>query len=335
VTPRCGRDGAPGRAGGPGRSRGGRAGGGRARGHRGRARSTLARRRPGSGPGQGVERRRSSPVRPRWSPTTIRPRSVASSRPARSATASSGSRRGARPTATHGRRSVRPSSGEMNGSARVRPSSLAGTVGSRKGRLSCTGPAGAPRPMVAPTARATDDRQCGTASGRSSATPSSWNHRRLRPNRWSWSIAWFAPVSRSSGGRSAVSSSSGTAPASASTTAGWRFATAEPEVTRTAAGRPVTRPSPTARNPADRSSTSTWRRRRGSSWSVIASAADRDPGARTASVTPQRASSSTSTSARAWDGFCARTRAPQSARWAEAAARRSSSPTAVSGSGVA
>ena len=38
------------------------------------------------------------------------------------------------------------------------------------------------------------------------------------------------------------------------------------------------RASPTARNPADRSSTSTCRRKRGSSWSAIASAADRDPG---------------------------------------------------------
>ncbi len=152
-------------------------------------------------------------------------------------------------TATHGRRSLRPSVGAANGSADVRPSSLAGTVGSRNGRFRCTGPGGAPSPTAAATARATTERQCGGASSRSSATPTSQNQRTLPPNRWSWSMAWLAPVPRSSGGRSAVSRSSGTPPVSASMTAGCRFATAEPEVTTTAAGRPLPRPRPIARKP--------------------------------------------------------------------------------------
>ena len=43
-------------------------------------------------------------------------------------------------------------------------------------------------------------------------------------------VAWFAPTPRSSGGRSAVSSSSGTPEWNASMAAGSRFATAVPEV---------------------------------------------------------------------------------------------------------
>ena len=39
-------------------------------------------------------------------------------------------------------------------------------------------------------------------------------------------MVWFAPVPRSSGGRSAVSSSSGTPDSSASITAGWKLAAA-------------------------------------------------------------------------------------------------------------
>ena len=45
------------------------------------------------------------------------------------------------------------------------------------------------------------------------------NHRKLRPRRWTWSMHWFAPVSRSSGGRSAVRRISGTQSCIASTTA--------------------------------------------------------------------------------------------------------------------
>lgn len=51
-----------------------------------------------------------------------------------------------------------------------------------------------------------------------------------------WSMVWFAPVSRSSPGRSAVSSSSGTPAWLASTTAGSRLATAVPDDVTTQAG---------------------------------------------------------------------------------------------------
>eukprot|EP00983_Pelagomonas_calceolata_P076649 1153509-Pelagomonas_calceolata.AAC.1 len=45
-----------------------------------------------------------------------------------------------------------------------------------------------------------------------------------------WSMVWLAPVSRSSPGRSAVTSSRGTPDSDASTTAGSRLATAVPEL---------------------------------------------------------------------------------------------------------
>ena len=70
----------------------------------------------------------------------------------------------------------------------------------------------------------------------------------------SWSIACPAPTSRSSGGRSAVSTISGTRASRASTTAGSRFAAAVPEVQVTATGRPVAFAIPSATKPAERSS---------------------------------------------------------------------------------
>ena len=91
-------------------------------------------------------------------------------------------------------------------------------------------------------------------------------HRGCRPRRTSapprrrasiWSIVWPAPIPRSSGGRSAVSTISGTPASSASTTAGCRLAAAEPEVQRTAAGTPVARAVPRAKKPALRSSSIT------------------------------------------------------------------------------
>ena len=105
------------------------------------------------------------------------------------------------------------------------------------------------------------------------------------------------PVSRSSGGRSAVHTSSGTRACDASTTAGWKFAAAVPEVHNTTAGRPLARPSPSARNAAERSSSTTCTRSRSSRARASASGADREPGATTASVTPARAHSSTSVAA--------------------------------------
>src|SRR5688572_16653700 len=106
-------------------------------------------------------------------------------------------------------------------------------------------------------------------------------------------------MSRSSGGRSAVRTISGTPASSASTTAGWRLAAADPDVQRTAAGTPLDRAVPSAKNPALRSSSSTvtsiagWRHR------ATASGVEREPGESTARLTPQRASSSTNAEARA------------------------------------
>ena len=79
-------------------------------------------------------------------------------------------------------------------------------------------------------------------------------------------MACGALTSRSSGGRSAVQASSGTPARSASTTAGCSSAVAVPLVVSTTAGRPVARPSPSARNPPERSSCCTWRRTPG--WSA-------------------------------------------------------------------
>ena len=63
-----------------------------------------------------------------------------------------------------------------------------------------------------------------------------------------------APTSRSSGGRSAVSTTSGTRASHASITAGARFAAAVPDVTATATGRQAAFAAPTAKNPEQRSS---------------------------------------------------------------------------------
>ena len=73
-------------------------------------------------------------------------------------------------------------------------------------------------------------------------------------------MVWGAPTSRSSGGRSAVTTSSGTRSRSASTTAGCSSAAAVPLVVSTTAGRPVARPSPSAMNAPERSSWCTWTR---------------------------------------------------------------------------
>ena len=80
------------------------------------------------------------------------------------------------------------------------------------------------------------------------------NHFAARPNRWAWSIAWGAPRSRSSAGRSAVSSTSGTRDSCASTTAGANSTTAVPDVATSTTGRRDVRAIPSAKNPAARSS---------------------------------------------------------------------------------
>ena len=116
----------------------------------------------------------------------------------------------------------------------------------------------------------------------------------------SWSIVWPAPIPRSSGGRSAVSTISGTADSSASQTAGWKLAAAVPEVQSIATGAPLAWAAPSAKKAAERSSTITvdldlrLRAR-----APRASGVEREPGERTAWRSPQRASSSTKAEARA------------------------------------
>jgi hypothetical protein len=179
-----------------------------------------------------------------------------------------------------------------------------GTSGSRNATLRWTGPGRPPlAPAAAAQARQASDRQYPFMPGRASGTPVSQNHRTAPPYSLSWSMAWLAPVPRSSGGRSAVSTSNGTAASPASTTGACRLAAAVPEVQTTATGRPLALASPRAQNPAERSSIRTCTRTRGCSQKASASGALRDPGAITASASPHRASSSASVAANAVAGF--------------------------------
>ncbi len=133
-----------------------------------------------------------------------------------------------------------PPSGRPGGRIDARP-----TSGSRKARSRCTGPGEVPPPpRASASARAARALHPGAEAG--SGTPGAWNQRTARPKRWAWSIVWGAPTSSSSGGRLAVSASSGTPAWWASTTAGCSSAAAVPLVVSTIAGRPVADPSPRA-----------------------------------------------------------------------------------------
>ena len=114
------------------------------------------------------------------------------------------------------------------------------------------------------------------------------------PNRCVWSIVWGAATSRSSGGRSAVQTTSGTSAWCASTTAAWSSAAAVPLVHTTSAGRPVARPTPSAANEHDRSSWNTCSASSGRSASARASGVEREPGASMTWRTPARTASSAS-----------------------------------------
>src|SRR5690606_4834304 len=189
------------------------------------------------------------------------------------------------------------------------PRSRSGASGSRNPTFRCTGPGRSPSPpRAAPQARSTRARcaACVPAYDPGHGAGRSCSHRVAPAKRPGCTVVWLAPVPRSSSGRSADSTMSGTAPWCASSTAGCRLATAVPEVVITTAGRRLTFASPRARKPADRSSTRTCRRRRparSACCTAYASGAERDPGARTTSRTPHRTSSSTSTVARAVEGF--------------------------------
>jgi hypothetical protein len=112
--------------------------------------------------------------------------------------------------------------------------------------------------------------------------PTSTNQFTALPKSLTWSIDWPAPTSRSSGGRSAVSTISGTRASRASITAGCRLAAAVPEVQVTATGRPVAFAMPSAKKPAQRSSSTDTASSSGRPASVSASGALREPGQVTA-----------------------------------------------------
>src|SRR4051795_1141938 len=113
-------------------------------------------------------------------------------------------------------------------------------------------------------------------------------------------MACPAPTSRSSAGRSAVSTSSGTPASSASTTAGRKLPAAVPDVEVITAGSPVALAMPSAKNAAQRSSTCECTVRRPSRTSASTSGGEREPGDVHAWRTPLRTSSSTSARRRMW-----------------------------------
>ena len=144
------------------------------------------------------------------------------------------------------------------------------------------------------------------------------NARTYAPNRPTWSIVWFAPVPRSKGGRSAVSSTSVARDGDASTTAGRSSAAAVPLVHATATGRPVAFARPSAKNAEARSSRWTCSRTSGCRASASASGVDRDPGETVSVFHADRTSSFTTRQAhaRATLGFArsAHPREPQPER---------------------
>ncbi len=170
-----------------------------------------------------------------------------------------------------------------------------GASGSRKGTSRCTGPPG--RATAAATARETTARRCRNAAGArlgdgEAARRPGRSGRRAPP----CGMVWAAPKPCSSQGRSAVSATSGTPAAQASTSAGRRCAPALPEVTSDARpGWPDSSARPRAKKPATRSSSTTQLRSSGAaSATARASGALREPGQRTTSRTPPRSSSWTS-----------------------------------------
>ena len=222
-------------------------------------------------------------------PATTSPRGRSATRWASASSTSTDGARTPGALAVHGRSSERPGASTS--------SSPVGTSGSRNGRFRCTGPATGP--SAAPTAREASARHAAPTPGRSVGTSGSWNQRTAAPKSFTWSTVCPAPVSRSSGGRSAVHTINGTRPWWASSTAGWKFAAAVPDVHSTITGRWLARASPRAKNDADRSSRCTCTRIRSSPASASASGAEREPGARQASVTPWRTHSSTRVRAKA------------------------------------
>ena len=217
-------------------------------------------------------------------PATIRPRGVAAIRPAIRAMSISANRR--RPTVASANGAIETAPAR-SGHA---PRSPDGMSGSRNGALMCTGPAG---PVIATaTARPATERTCARVSGAASGRGSSVAHLTWRPYSPTWSMVWGAPRSRNSTGRSAVRTMSGTRAIEASTTAGAKFTTAVPDVPSSTTARPAVRAMPSAKNPAERSSSRTRTVRPSWAASARANGVEREPGHTTASRMPARNSSS-------------------------------------------
>src|SRR3954453_19670160 len=113
-------------------------------------------------------------------------------------------------------------------------------------------------------------------------------------------MAWPAPVSRSSAGRSAVRTTSGTRASRASTSAGRYSAAAVPLVQASTAGRPVALARPRAKKAALRSSTCEKHGKRPSRTSARTSGVDREPGEVHAPAIEHRASSSANARRSRW-----------------------------------
>ena len=144
-------------------------------------------------------------------PTTIAPRSVRGRRPATTAGVSVGW--------------TCPAAGKVVKASRSRPggawkpfSGWEGGRGSRKGRLRCTGPARGPWARCQASTRSW--RQWRRSSSPVPGTAASAAQTGKAPKRPFWGMVCPEWHSRSSGGRSAVSTSSGVAERRASTTAG-------------------------------------------------------------------------------------------------------------------
>src|ERR1019366_390714 len=108
-------------------------------------------------------------------------------------------------------------------------------------------------------------------------------------------------MSRSSGGRSAVSTINGTRAWWASITAGAKLAAAVPDVQVSATGRPDALAAPSAKNPAQRSSICDQHAIRGSRTSDRTIGVLREPGEVQACCIPHRASSSHSARSSRWE----------------------------------
>ena len=152
-------------------------------------------------------------------------------------------------------------------SPRIGPST--GASGGRNRALIWAGPGSR---VSVPAAASTALRTCPAMEARPASSPRpagavrsagmSAVARGARAKMPACSVVWFAPVPTSSWGRSVETTRRGMPAASASASAGWRFATAVPEVVTTAAGarwpaRSAARLMPRAVKPALRSSSTT------------------------------------------------------------------------------